>query len=436
MVKQPGILHCTVKAIKMTAGWLSFKGKSDLSFIIILLLIAFLVRMVWIIWVKPSPVCDFSFYYKQGILLSQGHGYTGPDGRPTAFWPVGYPAFLAILFYVFGPSLFVGKLANVILSVGTLAVFYWFAVLISKNKSTARLSTAIVALFPSQIAYCSLISDTILFQFLLYAGLFFLCRKTTSMSIFLAGTIFGLSVYVRPYALLVPLLFPLVYWRRLSAGKVLKFTAFIYLWISVVVLPWTFRNYLAFGGFALVSTNGGFNLLIGNNPHATGRFNNLKMDVSQYDNEFELHQATRRMALEYIISHPCRTIIKSIDKLYYMYNDDSNALWWNLAGYRYRNRDVPVQQFMEQDLPWVAVFQLYYLFCLFGTAGYVVRNSILKKQSCGVHPLGLCIILYFSLIAVVFFGDPRFHLPVNPLFALYASAFICSIVQQNRRKRI
>jgi hypothetical protein len=400
---------------------------------LIILSLAFLIRMVWIILVNPVPISDFSFYYNQGISISQGHGYKAPDNRATAFWPVGYPAFLAILFYLFGPSLFVGKFANTILSVGTLLLFYRFALLISNGKRTSMLATTIVAFFPSQIAYCSLISDTILFQFLLYSGLYFLSSRTSSLSAFLSGTIFGLSMLVRPYSLLVPLIYPIACWRSRSPLNILKRISYIYFGIILVVLPWTIRNYIEFGGFVLISNNGGFNLLIGNSPYATGRYNDLKIESGQYNNEFELDHAARKMAVEYIFSHPVRTLLKSIPKLYYMYNDDSNSIWWNLAGYRYKDSTPPGQHFKKKDLPWVVIFQGYYFVVLLGFTGFLFRNFILKKQTLKVHPLGLFIIMYFTVIAIIFFGDPRFRFPIDPVLALYSSAFFLSFAKRDHK---
>ena len=49
--------------------------------------------------------------------------------------------------------------------------------------------------------------------------------------------------------------------------------------LAATVAPWTYRNYKTFGTFVLVSTNGGENLLIGNNPVSEQRYqdpNNLR----------------------------------------------------------------------------------------------------------------------------------------------------------------
>jgi hypothetical protein len=88
-------------------------------FVPLCLVAAFVVRVCWIRCVDAAPVSDFGWYYERGIDLSAGKGYS-VDGIPTAYWPVGYPAFLGLLLRVFGTSLLVPKAANVIVSMGVL----------------------------------------------------------------------------------------------------------------------------------------------------------------------------------------------------------------------------------------------------------------------------------------------------------------------------
>lgn len=418
-----------VKVARFSAGCLTAYNKSDFRFITTLLLIAFLIRTAWILLVSPAPVSDFNYYYNYGISIAMGQGYCRPDGVPTAFWPVGYPAFLGLLFYFCGASLFVGKFANVIMSVLTLAVFYKFSLIITPDRRTARMAAVLASFFPSQIAYCSLMSDTILFQFLLYSGLLLLSLRTSRLFLFLAGTIFGLATLVRPYALVVPLIFIMVYWRALPRLRILRFMAGIYPALLLVVLPWSVRNFILFGGFVPVSNNGGFNLLIGNSPQSSGRYNPIDFEISRYTDEYELDQAAGQKAVRYIREHPFETLKMAIPKLYYMYYDDANALWWNLAGYRYKHTSPPAQVFKKKDLPAVVVFQGYYYLILFGFVGFLLRNYLLRKPVQKIQPVGLAIIIYFSLIAIVFFGDPRFRLPINPLLGVYFSAFIFSLLQ-------
>jgi len=152
-------------------AFLNPKQTSNKKFLLILILLALFLRLVWILLLEVEPVSDFSKYFRLATFLSQGQGYVATDGTPTAYFPVGYPAFLALFFSIFGSSLLLAKFLNVLLSTGTVAVFYVFSRALVEKVEVRRWAAVLIAFFPSQIAYTSLISDSILFQFLLYFGL-------------------------------------------------------------------------------------------------------------------------------------------------------------------------------------------------------------------------------------------------------------------------
>jgi hypothetical protein len=53
--------------------------------------------------------------------------------------------------------------------------------------------------------------------------------------------------------------------------KVLLSGAFMFLISFAIITPWVIRNYYALGGFIPVRSNFGLELIIGNNPYATGK---------------------------------------------------------------------------------------------------------------------------------------------------------------------
>ena len=65
---------------------------------------ALLARVSWVIYFASKPKSDAIWYFRSATEISMGLGYNNPDGIPTAFFPVGYPAFLGALFYFFGSS--------------------------------------------------------------------------------------------------------------------------------------------------------------------------------------------------------------------------------------------------------------------------------------------------------------------------------------------
>ena len=60
---------------------------------------------------------DAAWYLSRASSIAAGEGYT-EGGYPTAYWPVGYPGFLGVLFYLFGQSALVGQAANLLMAAG------------------------------------------------------------------------------------------------------------------------------------------------------------------------------------------------------------------------------------------------------------------------------------------------------------------------------
>ena len=83
----------------------------------VLVLAATALAIAWIVLVPTQPYADSQWYYEKAIDLSQGRGYVMDleSRKPTAAWPVGYPAFLALLFHILSPSVMGAKLVNVAL---------------------------------------------------------------------------------------------------------------------------------------------------------------------------------------------------------------------------------------------------------------------------------------------------------------------------------
>ena len=66
------------------------------------------------LFVRPlEQSSDFLWYYQRAVEIASGSGYA-ERGVLTAFWPVGWPGFLAALFAITGPSVLAGQLSNLV----------------------------------------------------------------------------------------------------------------------------------------------------------------------------------------------------------------------------------------------------------------------------------------------------------------------------------
>jgi hypothetical protein len=392
------------------------------------MVVGLLLRVGWNLIAPVRPVSDYLWYFDRATWLAAGSGYITADGLPTAYFPVGYPAFLAALFAVFGSSLVVVKAANVILSTLTIWVVYRLSerMLATRGGRRHRVSKAAVllfVLFPSQILYTALVSDSVLFQFMLCSGILVLLTARIGWARLAAGgIIFGLATLTRPYAILVPGLLIAFRGGRIGLAVRARRLFLVYAAGVVVLIPWAVRNMRSVGGLVPVSNNGGVNLLIGNGPGATGAYTETPLASVKETalSEYDADRLSWRLGMEAVLTNPLRFISLAPRKIVHMFADDAQALRWNLKGIRARSSPV---QYSSLELAGMGVVQLYYSLIVLGCLAFLIlgaRRGFFRRE---VSALGLWILAAFTCTAIIFFGDPRFHFPLTPFLCFYAACF-------------
>ncbi|MBC8077309.1 MAG: glycosyltransferase family 39 protein, partial [Chloroflexales bacterium] len=248
----------------------------------ILLGLAATLRLLWLLAVPNAQVADARWYYARAVAMTAGEGYT-IDGVTTAFWPVGYPAFLGGLFALFGTSPWVGESANVVLGLLAIMLAYLLALKLFNRPAVARYTLLLLAFYPASIAHTSLLLSELLFVPLMLLGVLLLLPQQLPPALRLlrltaAGATLGLATLTRPQAVLIPVAVyvALVFQRHVAAPRGARLAGLagsclvVYLALALTLIPWTARNLQVFGALVFVSTNGGFNLYVGNGSFATG----------------------------------------------------------------------------------------------------------------------------------------------------------------------
>ncbi len=184
----------------------------EARFLLLFLGLGFALRMLWIVFVPTQLYADWEWYDKLAYDMSRVWRYE-EDGAPTAYWPIGYPLFLAIIYRIFGHSYFAVKFISVLLSM-CICVFTYLAANRIVGPVCARLSLVILALFPSQIFFTNVLASEILFTVLLILVIYLLVKRTDDSSIWnpvMVGVLAGLLILVRAVALVFPLLIAFFY---------------------------------------------------------------------------------------------------------------------------------------------------------------------------------------------------------------------------------
>ena len=398
--------------------WIS--AASEPRWLLVLGLVSLAPRVLSAVLVPTIPVGDFSWYDGRAAELATGLGYQY-NGEPTSFWPPGYPFTLSLVYRLFGHSWLAGRLLNALLGTAVCVLTY----LVAKKMVTvtrARVAALLVTFFPSQILFTNPLGTEVLFTVLLLVVLYLLLDRPVAHQgyryLAVVGVAVGLAAYVKTLALFLPLVI-FVWWllagtrfRRASARLLV-----VLLCAFAVIMPWTVRNVVKMGSPVVLSTNGGANLWIGNNPGASGYFYfppDNPLQSENFDGEVERDYEGYRLALEFARERPLRVIALMPKKVYHLLASDVYAA--NTATQKLRH---PLPVVMRSALGIVS--QHYYLAVL-GLAAV----SILLLKGWRQRPTAPIVLVfgYWAIVHAIYFGADRFHFPLVPLFCILAAEAI------------
>jgi hypothetical protein len=264
--------------------------------------LAFVLRLGVIVYALAEPVWDGHYYDVGARRIAAGLGYSedlfiaGAGGieravwHPWAHYPVGYSGFLALFFKIFGGGLAVGPLANALTGAALAVVVHRLALHLHAGLSDreravrAAIAGVLVAAHPGLVLYAgALMTEPLAALGMLAAILAIVAApprpKPALVAAAIAGVLLGLTTLVRPNAILLAPFLPLLAPRAAIPQRALARIGGLVARGALVgglalgtVMPWTLRNCRVMDQCALVSTNAGWNLVIGAAPGATGKF--------------------------------------------------------------------------------------------------------------------------------------------------------------------
>ena len=188
-------------------------------------------------------------------LMEQRVFAVAPDqpNTPEVFRTPGYPAFLAASFTLFGNSLAVPVLLQILLSVGTLALVGSWAQAAFGGGRVATLAVWMGALDLLSLAFSQILLSETLFTFVLaaaaWAGLRACHGHRGTRWAAVSGLLLGLAALVRPIGYYLPLPFALVLGAAGAAGRGSRFVVSLsvasLIPAAVVLGAWQLRNHVA-----------------------------------------------------------------------------------------------------------------------------------------------------------------------------------------------
>lgn len=403
-----------------------------------IMLLAAIVRLAWIASVHPQVglLDDAGFYHLFATAIADGRGYVREDGVVTAFWPVGYPALLGSLYAIVGESHTAAKLLNVVLGAATTALLYAFA-RIWLSRAQAAVGATLYALWPGAIAYTSVTMSETLFTFVFLASLYVLAkapvwRSKAGWAAVGLGVAVALANYVRGQAMLLPLLaLPWLTSRHWPRKQATVFVALSLAVVALVSLPWLVRNTMRFDTLTFLSTNTGINFWLGHRDGANGGpdYQAQLTFAQQFDHLPRIEQEPAwsreglREGLDFMLSHPEQEPRLSVLKVYQLYRSDHDALLWNE-----QNGATPIFGNSTRDRLTFAMDAYYYAALLLAIVA--LAYGLRHRQGWAVFVL--LVVVYWTAVHVVFYGEPRLRVPLHPLFAMSAGIALVKVWQRIR----
>lgn len=397
-----------------------------------ILAVALGLRVAWVLYATRSPTSpigsgDPYFYYRYAKQLAAGHGYNGLNGKPTAYYPIGYPLALAGLFWVVRHTPLphdlpmAASLAQAVLSTASVGLVFIVARRIF-GAPAGLLAAATLALFPNIIFYVSSMETETLFIFLVLVCVAILVTHDWSVGapswrrLLVFGAALGASALVKPFS--VPLLAGLALvlllmgtgWRRMLAAVGVAGAAFV-----VVVTPWLVRNEVRMHTLAF-STNMGDTLCIDRYVGSNGRFHFVDKPycASAREPEAQRNRDNIRIALRFVAHHPGLELRLIGKRFWYMMENDRGGLQ-------------PTRSFMSSGARHALsrIADGYYFAAL---AVAVLGLPLFVVERRPDRLFTLTAIATVLGVPLTLWGATRFHMPLLPFVAIAAGAAIARLL--------
>jgi hypothetical protein len=378
------------------------------------LIVALILRLAWGLVIPVIPLSDSHAYdvFATNILLGNGYGWEA--NRLSAYWPVGTSALYAGIYSLFGHSYAAVMLTQVaegvvIVAVAMLLARRWF------DEQVALATGWLLAAWPLLIQYTTILGSEL--HFIVFILLAFWAaglpdRPPLFRAVF-AGVMLAAASYFRPLALIMA---PILFLHEFSLVRNIRRwavgAAVATLTMLVCILPWTARNWQVLDRVVLISTNGGANFWMGNNPNGdTGYMEPPDLGIR---NEADRDSELGRQARKFIFDNPGAFLIRSAKKFVKLNDRESIGVVWNEAGI--------AQTFGERALVPLKLLSSMYWWAVLAAAaaGVVVCGRRFSRTQLALLP-PLLVWVYFTLVHVVTVAGDRYHVPSIPFVAMLAA---------------
>lgn len=395
---------------------------------------ALLVRVIFVLAVERESFGfgDSAFYHWAAASIAAGDGHVDFNGEPSARWPPVFPFVLAPFYAIFGDDALVGELVNATLGAACVPLLFLLTDRLLGRRE-ALVGAALLAVFPGQILYTDMLLAETLYAVLLLAFFLLLSRlpHDRRWPALVVGVVIGAAALTRSEGVFLAIPAMAVWWPQIPRRAWLGRVALVAVGMALAIGPWTVRNAIHLDTFVPIATNGGQTLWSGHNPSATGGATYAPASLSPETDDpespehaIERDRILRREALEYMIENPRRELELIPLKLVHLSRGDSAVVepWLNRVA---PGDPKPVTGNSLVVMSAILDFAWYALLVLTAIAIALFRRHLWAQPVLrGVLVLGIVALVLYGF---VFYGNPRYRAPLEPLMIMLAASLLARL---------
>lgn len=416
---------------------MNFKDKFERK-LIILTIVGFILRLLWIININSEPVSDFIAYYELAVDVFNNRtnpflGFQGP----------GYPLALGLVYKLIGyTSIFPAKVFNLILSTLAMLIMLKVFKIIFNNKNHILFCYAVIVFLPNYIAYNNILATECLVLFLFSIIILVqVSEKNTIFSYIFLGIIIGLSALVKPYMIIYPVIAALcLYLKNKDIKKTFKLLLIAQVACFCTIAPWIYRNYKVYNDFVTISYNNGYVMYLNNNDQNKGGWMSIK-DIKMTDETIKkineagysyeeaisyfypkLNKVFQKEAVKWSISNPGKFIKLALWRVGSTFFSGAGDMFeWSMNGKNSGLLFMLVNSYIFKLVSNLVIVFLSLSGLIF-TLKYIIGilKAIINKASLIDYKISIPImnIAFSVMLSVVYEGQPRYNFTTLFMFII------------------
>lgn len=405
-------------------------------------------RVGWVAFVAEDPpsLTDAGQYLHLGRDLAHGNGYRTTlaaaklaDPRrsaaeplpPTAFYPPGYPAFVAgvvatsdALGFPQNRQVPIIEMIQALLGTATILGVFELGRRIA-GESVGVTGAAVIAFYPNQVATTGTLQLETVFVFLsVIAALALLnlarAARPSIRNAALTGLGLGLVALVRPtIALLAIGWFVSMLMLRAPVRRRLLLAGVLIVAMVLPIVPWSVRNSIRMRSFVPISTGAGPALCQARNPFSDGGPNYMVLVQECVPRHVDGDTRQQEIRLNAFASHQAGTWVRAhpLDEL---------AMWFRRTRLAFASDSEGFEPSQHRlSAGWYSVVTAFANGWTYAVTALALFGALVVARR--RTPAGWYIIsttIAAASVPLLLFGDPRYKVPAEPFLAVLAGVAI------------